>query len=354
MREDFDHATKEQLAKRAAYLCSFVGCHRSTFGPSREAIDKTANTGVAAHICAASKGPGARRRLLDLKLDRALLRKYENGIWMCETHAKLIDTDEVSYTVEMLKDWRRLAELRAEISHQVGKALPVYLREGNQVPLASSRCRVSSADADSVSMVCSVVVNSCISDVWGENLGLAVRDLAGELIRNEFTHGEASEFHLSVEINRVSIRGNGNPYSITELMESQCGRGGQLAARHLIEQDDSLIVSYRRDGDWNTVDIALISESEQVLKSTTCSIRSHDFLDMNLWNESGLAAFETCDTIYIVVPKDTHFIPSIAFALAQKLSEVKHRKFVLVGSSISPSVLEFFTNGFDNLRVMQI
>lgn len=48
----------------------------------------------------------------------------DNGIWMCRTHAKLIDSDEATYTVEQLHQWEE-AERR--------------LRSGSATALIASR-----------------------------------------------------------------------------------------------------------------------------------------------------------------------------------------------------------------------
>lgn len=58
-RDDFNKRTRNDLALRASYLCSLCKC--STVGPSDEREDAVAMIGVAAHICAAAPGPGARR-----------------------------------------------------------------------------------------------------------------------------------------------------------------------------------------------------------------------------------------------------------------------------------------------------
>jgi hypothetical protein len=52
------------------------------------------NIGVAAHISAASPG-GAR---YDEALTSEVRSDITNGIWLCQTHAKLIDDDELTYT----------------------------------------------------------------------------------------------------------------------------------------------------------------------------------------------------------------------------------------------------------------
>jgi hypothetical protein len=54
MREaDFSAAIIRKLAERAAYICSNPGCNRITVGPSKADPNKSAKTGVAAHICSA-------------------------------------------------------------------------------------------------------------------------------------------------------------------------------------------------------------------------------------------------------------------------------------------------------------
>ena len=68
---------------------------------------------MACHIYAASNGPAARRVNTSLSVDE--LRSIDNGIWMCYTHGKLIDADEATYTPEMLKYWRKLAERKAQL-----------------------------------------------------------------------------------------------------------------------------------------------------------------------------------------------------------------------------------------------
>lgn len=108
-RDDFTKDTIRTAAGRAGYRCSFPGCPNVTIGASMETPSKTSVTGVAAHICAASKN-GPR---YDANMTRGERRAVENCIWMCETHARLIDTDINKYTVEVLRQWKEDAEKRA-------------------------------------------------------------------------------------------------------------------------------------------------------------------------------------------------------------------------------------------------
>jgi hypothetical protein len=71
--------------------------------------DGVINVGVAAHITAAS--PGGPR--FDGTISAEVRADQANGIWLCQTHAKLIDSDSGYYTVEILRNWKRAAEARS-------------------------------------------------------------------------------------------------------------------------------------------------------------------------------------------------------------------------------------------------
>jgi hypothetical protein len=103
-RDDFSAATIRTLAARVGYRCSNPTCGRQTSGP---AIDETKaiNVGEAAHITAAARG-GKR---YDASLTHEQRRAESNGIWLCRFCARLIDTDEQLFPVELLRAWKQQA-----------------------------------------------------------------------------------------------------------------------------------------------------------------------------------------------------------------------------------------------------
>ena len=104
-RDEFRESTKRAVAARAGWHCSFRGCWKSTVGPSEEAPDAITMIGKAAHISAAAPGLGARRYLSTMTPEQ---RKHiNNAIWLCADHADLVDRDEVTYTIEVLKEMKR-------------------------------------------------------------------------------------------------------------------------------------------------------------------------------------------------------------------------------------------------------
>jgi len=106
IRDNFTTKTKQILSDRVGGRCSYPGCGQVTTGPNLHDPSKKINTGEAAHItAAASNGPR-----YDASLTSQQRSSIENGIWMCEYHAGLIDSDFLTYSVEQLRTWKNIAE----------------------------------------------------------------------------------------------------------------------------------------------------------------------------------------------------------------------------------------------------
>lgn len=117
--DDFTAATKRLIAARSGYLCAFPDCFAPTAGPAHDG--SSVNLGEAAHIAAAQ--PNGPR--YDPNMTSEERQDAENGIWMCRTHAALIDRDVEQFTVDKLKDLKYEAEDRAQklIGRPVGCAV---------------------------------------------------------------------------------------------------------------------------------------------------------------------------------------------------------------------------------------
>ncbi len=104
-RDDFKGKTKDTLARRVGMRCSNPSCQIATTGPHSDPT-KAINVGVAAHIAAASVG-GPR---FDTTMSQAARTSINNGIWLCQNCARLVDSDEARFTVEDLQNWKKEAE----------------------------------------------------------------------------------------------------------------------------------------------------------------------------------------------------------------------------------------------------
>jgi DNA-directed RNA polymerase subunit RPC12/RpoP len=104
-RDDFPKSIVEQVARRAAYVCSL--CGRLTSGPHSN-DDKSTNCGVAGYITAAS--PGGPR--YDASLTTAERKGIANAIYVCRNCGDPIDKDPDRYTVEVLRRAKSRHEAR--------------------------------------------------------------------------------------------------------------------------------------------------------------------------------------------------------------------------------------------------
>lgn len=104
-RHDFKQHDKETLAKRVAFHCSNPDCRALTIGPHSEP-NRHVSVGVASHMTAASAG-GPR---YDPQLSQSERSSIDNGIWLCQSCAKLIDSDVTRYTLEVISSWKRASE----------------------------------------------------------------------------------------------------------------------------------------------------------------------------------------------------------------------------------------------------
>lgn len=126
-RDDFSAKTKDLLAKRVGYRCSNPACRKLTCGANDNPSDFT-NIGVAAHICAAAEG-GPR---YDRNMSSDERKNYANGIWLCQSCSKLIDSDISRYTVDKLNRWKSNAEEATilemeETSHELSSKQDIEL-----------------------------------------------------------------------------------------------------------------------------------------------------------------------------------------------------------------------------------
>lgn len=114
MRDEFPLTIKKLIAERVAYHCSNPNCNKVTAGPKKDP-KKVINIGVAAHMTAASTG-GPR---YDPSLTPKARRSPENGIWLCQSCAKLVDSDPIKYEVDLLRQWKEKADINAlyELEH---------------------------------------------------------------------------------------------------------------------------------------------------------------------------------------------------------------------------------------------
>lgn len=216
-RDDFPPAIVKRLAERVAHLCSAPTCRAPTVGPSPTRSSGVSQVGVAAHITAASdEGPR-----FDAKISGEERASYSNGIWLCATHAKMIDDDTDRFTIALLKSWKAKAE--AEASKSLGR--PKYYDSRR---LAPHQITVPAKEK------LRDVVSNFMSDVgirsWGEQCASIMQNLTYELALNHLTHSRRpTPVRIESSDWGIQIVATGRSFSMSHLLNAQNGRGGQAA-----------------------------------------------------------------------------------------------------------------------------
>jgi hypothetical protein len=156
MRDDFKPSVKRTIALRVGYHCSNPTCGAKTTGPQIDPA-KAINIGVAAHITAASPG-GPRYRPTASEAART---SPENGLWLCQNCAKLIDNDVARFPEVLLRHWKQIAELRT--LQQLGRQSPFDRTDAPALEIPSSgSCRLTAPlteplSAESIRRLCALL-----------------------------------------------------------------------------------------------------------------------------------------------------------------------------------------------------
>jgi hypothetical protein len=351
-RANFPPDVKKALAERVAYHCSFPQCSAATIGPSGEHLKASSKSGRACHIASAALGKGACRRVPTMHVDERKL--IDNGIWMCATHADVIDGDETRFTIEMLKTWRRIAETRARIEHELGVTLTSSEWRWTDEQLAKHEFSLVGDGEENVT-IGTALDDCCVSTLWGRGVASAVRDFLIEFTRNAFAHGGATS--VAVEIhptNTIRISDNGAPFDIQRLLQTEAKSGGVLSfcALHRLSEKHVTVLS-RRLGNRNECTIAVVRSKEDLLTATPCalSLTREEVRGGRVRLDSVLIS--SCGTVYLILP-EFFTISDIAQLRHAKSELLGDKRVVLVGSDLSDTVWERLVDVLPGCELMQL
>lgn len=210
-RDDFNRRTKNDLALRASYLCSICKC--STAGPSDESEGSTTIVGVAAHICAAASGAGARR--YDPEMSSEERSHITNGIWLCATCSVLIDRDEKRYPVSELLRIKSEHEASCLIGVQKTDRVDNIIAIGSDIIALGSITRIAS---DCVNVRMSHFVNGSGRELWS-----LVQDFDKQPSEQRYVLFNETGFGALLREQPVVERAN-NVYEIQFILQKQALR----------------------------------------------------------------------------------------------------------------------------------
>lgn len=344
---DFGAATRLILAKRAGFRCSFPNCGAPTSGPSDETDRSVSDTGMACHIIAASDGPAARRVKPEWTAEQ--LSDVSNGIWMCHTHGKLIDTDEAHYTPALLRKWRELSELRARLCQQLQKDVELTPEQLVGIPLPDY-CTEVVGLGPNFGLIADAVEASCMPQVWGQRISRAIRDVLIEVAQNALTHGSAKTVKLQILPKSIVLIDDGNAFDPFQL-KGGTKRGGSLAITLLLNGfGTSLFHAYRQIDGTNVLEFSMVTSQREIRDLTRCSV---DVPMAVFWNHGHKLSFpKECKRIYLMFPPI--FALSWALQIPDIVAQSAHegQEVILVGECLSEGAIDILRHRIPDIEII--
>jgi len=287
-RDEFPKRVRDELEARAGHKCSRPTCRAATGGPSDSRASGESNVGVAAHITAAA--PGGPR--YDPTLTAEQRQHADNGIWLCNNDAKIIDDDPQRYTRELLVVWREAADERAREE----QARPISPDAGGSRKLVAYQRRLTGDRPALRRAVEEFLVDIGAPVSWGEHYEI-LRMAIYEIALNAMQHGGAKLVEIESRAGMVVIRDAGKRFGISDL--TQNGRGGHQAVMDLLRHAaGSFALVYRVDNDeneWSFVDQIFTDGA-----NTPCSVvaKGVGLNEITIAREE-LARLESCPEIHL-------------------------------------------------------
>lgn len=346
-RIEFPESVKLKLAQRVGYSCSFPGCPVQTIGPSAERSDKVSSSGTACHIIPASAGSKAMRYDPDYPKDK--IGTYENGIWCCATHGRLIDTDETTYTAELLRYWRQVAEYKAHLQQEHGQNIQLKDFYRGSHPFPKDEYLFNNLGHEN-EIIGDAILHNCIHELWGDDLGHAIRDLIIELVRNALTHGGASECWLNLSKQSISLTDNGSRFDIADMGQAQRQSGGFTALEHMKNQwSNELIIGYHWLDSRNHTLLSRIYVPSDVSNTTQC------FVEPTFWPvKFKVTSVGSCNPIYIIGREYISYSDISHMRVEMTSEQNRKRNFVYVARGISDGVIKEIESEIPNCAVMRL
>jgi len=191
-------------------------------------------------------------------------------VWLCATHARLVDRDEVTYTIPMLEQWRAFTEHKASLRHTLGREIEFDLRSPIGVSLAEHSIEIKALSSENEE-IGEAFLHCGVHQVWGDKLAKAVRDLSIEVARDAFQHGRASSFSMSIEPKRIVLKDDGQAFRYEDVLAQVRKSGGAAALQRIRDRySDHLVLSPMHTGQGNELIIGLIHSIDDIPVVTNC------------------------------------------------------------------------------------
>lgn len=350
MRKDFNQKDKQILAQRSGYICSYPSCHALTIAPNEEGVEKTSSIGMACHIYAASDGKNAKR--VNVNMTDEQLSDISNGIWMCYTHGKLIDTDECRFSAPLLMEWKNINEEIALFRQETGADYLSAYKSVSLDKLISNEIILPKEFAIN-NYVGDALHDSYVGVSWGREVTDAVRDFLIEYIRNAHGHGHADNCTLQINAHEIIVTDDGYEFDARSLYHRKGDRGGYLSIRRLLDfHGENILLSSYRENDSNYLKISLPRKWSDVSSATPCTVN----VDIRtlLKGEFSYQIKESCNEIFIILPSYFGLSDIGVLKANYQFFDKSGKHLVFVLSRSSEYAKDYLSDFFEGCQVMML
>ncbi len=350
MRKDFSSSDKIKLAQRSGYICSYPSCEALTIAASEESDRKTSSIGMACHIYAASEGLNAKRTNLNLTDDE--VSGISNGIWMCYTHGKLIDTDDVRFTPKILFEWKRISEKIASFRQETGSDYKTAYKSIKLSSLIENKINLPK-EFNVNKLIGNAIHDSCLINLWGKEFTDCIRDFTIEYVRNAVTHGNATGAILEICNNEIVITDDGLDFDPRILLTKHSNQGGSKSIQILFENYSSeLFLTSQRIDNKNILTISIPNTREQVVNLTECKVEI-GFSELHTGNLE-YELLETCKEVFVLLP-EYFALSDIAFiSRKHPILSTERRHVVFVVNNVSNTVQNLLIEQYPKSQILEI
>lgn len=347
-RDDFSQTTKDQLAKRAGYRCSFPGCGSLTCGPSDEGSAAVSSVGMACHIASAASGKNARRYIPTMTSDER--KDISNGIWMCYLHGKLIDTDEVRFSIDVLKKWKEIAESITGIMVARNCEYEQAIKYYNFSGIIVNKIVVDGIGSEN-EVIGNAMLDCCVAQVWGRDIANAVRDFIIEIVRNAYLHGTATSIKFETYENRIVITDNGLRFNPKLLMKQEGGSGGMRSVKQLIEKyGNTIVLTYQNKENINVNSIAVLKNHKDIFQITPCCFTVPSLVNRKV----EIVIEESCNEFYVVFPNFICFSDLSHIHHNLRILNKNEKQITFIMRNVSDGVMECIKDQFPTINIINI
>jgi len=178
MRDDFSEEVKRTLVARVGNRCSNPHCRALTSGPQDDPT-KALNVGIGAHITAAS--PGGPRYNASLTPEERC--HPDNGIWLCQTCAKLVDNDTSQFPVHLLHAWKTIAEHEARYAIGKTAATAPVAGESNRNTQSEGHVEEVRTAEQKKRLLNSIDLTARLEHAYGQHIELKVENKSDVIVQ---------------------------------------------------------------------------------------------------------------------------------------------------------------------------